>query len=99
MFALKTLSIGRSLERDVVINDDSVSRKHAEITLARDLRIFVIDAASAAGTSILRNGGWVDVRQDYLNPGEVLRVGSVEFDEDQIREWLERPDNAGSVFV
>jgi DNA-binding NtrC family response regulator len=77
LFALpKTgdLVIGRGAEADVLIDDGSISRKHAMLSLG--LRVRIKDLGSANGTRVadraLEPGEWVEVA-----PGEVIDLGSV----------------------
>jgi pSer/pThr/pTyr-binding forkhead associated (FHA) protein len=65
---------GREVGCDVVVNDSSVSRRHAVVERRGD-RWLISDQQSA-------NGTFVDgqrVIQAYLRPGQELRLGSVSF--------------------
>jgi DNA-binding NtrC family response regulator len=68
------LVIGRGAEADVRIDDASISRKHALLSLGRRVRIK--DLGSANGTRVgdrtAEAGEWLDVA-----PGEVIDLGSV----------------------
>ena len=67
-------SVGRDAEADVFVNDSSVSRHHARITVD-DISVQVEDLDS-------KNGTWVaDVRIDrptHIPPGAIVVFGSVE---------------------
>lgn len=65
------LVIGRLAECDVVLSDDSVSRRHAEVT-RRTGDIYVRDLGSTNGTKV--NGA--GVRERRLLDGDEIRVGS-----------------------
>ena len=70
----KPVSLGRSPDADVTINDSSMSRVHSAIRYWDD--IFVVrDMHSSNGTFL--NGEKIDVAQ--LNPGDVLKAGDTEF--------------------
>ena len=66
--------IGRGVEADVRIDDASISRKHALLSLG--MRVRIKDLGSANGTRIadraLDPGEWADV-----SPGEVIDLGDV----------------------
>jgi two-component system, NtrC family, response regulator AtoC len=68
------LVIGRGAEADIRIDDASISRKHALLSIGPKVRIK--DLASANGTRVadraLDAGEWAD-----LSPGEVIDLGSV----------------------
>jgi DNA-binding NtrC family response regulator len=68
------LVIGRGIEADLRVNDASISRKHAVLSLGRRVRIK--DLGSANGTRVgartAEAGEWLDV-----SPGEVIDLGSV----------------------
>jgi hypothetical protein len=67
--------VGRDPHVDVVVNDNSVSRKHAVIERDSDTWI-VADQKSA-------NGTWIDgqrVIRAILKPGQQVRFGAISFD-------------------
>lgn len=65
-----SISIGRHLENDIVVNTKSVSRRHAIIRWQQG--VFVIhDLGSKAGTR--KNG--VQIRESVLRPGDVIAIG------------------------
>jgi len=66
-------SIGRSPENGIVIEDVSVSRRHAEIELRRD-GILIRDLGSRNGVHL--NG--VPRKSATLHPGDRIRIGKVE---------------------
>lgn len=68
---LERTLIGRMYRSDILIEDSSVSRKHAAIE-RKDGRFILEDLKSTNGTFI--NGESVDVR--ILNHGDKIRVGN-----------------------
>jgi hypothetical protein len=64
--------LGRSRSCDIVLTDDSVSRRHA-VLLRQGNRVVVADLGSSNGTYL--NGRWV-VRAEVL-PGDILQLGEV----------------------
>ena len=69
--AEKPLSIGRLAECDVVLADDSVSRRHAEVR-RQGSDIVVVDLGSTNGTKV--NGQRVGERT--LDDGDLVNVGN-----------------------
>lgn len=67
----KRMLIGRTDRSDILIDDSSVSRKHASIE-RKDGRFILEDLKSTNGTLI--NGEFVDVR--VLNHGDKIRIGN-----------------------
>lgn len=83
-----TYLIGRSGEADVVLEDMSVSRRHAELVAGRDGSWYLTDRASSGGTCRLDAQGWAPIRQEYVHPGERLRFGSFECTLDDLLHGL-----------
>ena len=74
----RTLTVGRSPASDIRIRDETVSRRHAELTVTKTGRYYLTDCGSLRGTSVFRGGRWIFLRQDYVNPDERLRFGESE---------------------
>lgn len=74
-FALNgTMTVGRVAGVDIQIDDDSVSRRHAEIVVA-GREISVKDLGSANGTTV--NGAPIS-DDTILSPGDIVQFGVVE---------------------
>lgn len=71
-------AIGRSRDCDVVLADDSISRRHAELTIVGGDKLFITDCNSRNGTLLLKDGREIAIHQEFLYPEDVLRFGSVE---------------------
>ena len=67
------ITIGRSAEADVPLDDPDVSRLHCAVTVAADGRVSVADLHSTNGTSL--DGTRVTDRPVRLGPGSLLRIG------------------------
>ena len=65
--------IGRSRSCDLVLRDDSVSRRHLMLTVDGD-HVVVIDLGSTNGT--LLNGRWITHAE--ARPGDILTLGEIE---------------------
>lgn len=69
-----SLTIGRSEENEITIDDKSISRKHARVTLV-DGDLFVEDLGSKNGTYLNRI---LVLQRERVRSRDCLRVGSVE---------------------
>ena len=69
-----TVVIGRQAPAQVLVEDDSVSRRHAELEVTEE-GVVLRDLGSANGT--LLNGAAV-AEEILLEPGDVLQVGMIE---------------------
>ncbi|SDK69343.1 FHA domain-containing protein [Streptomyces indicus] len=67
------ITIGRSADADVPLDDPDVSRLHCAVTLADDGRVTVTDLGSTNGTGL--DGTPVHDRPVRLTPGALLRIG------------------------
>lgn len=69
-----TISIGRHLENDIVVDSKAVSRRHAQIRW-RNGKFVLHDLGSKEGTQ--KNG--LRTRESVLSPGDVITVGVSSF--------------------
>lgn len=74
----RTAFVGRSRSSDIHLTDRTVSRLHAELTLADDGGIYVTDCGSRYGTQVRTRSGWMPVRQRFVRTNDVLRLGDFE---------------------
>lgn len=72
---LQEIAVGRAVDNDLVLDDPSLSRKHAKLRRLGGGRLDVADVNSANGTYV--NGRKVDRAQ--LGPGDTLRFGELIF--------------------
>ena len=75
---IKTVRIGRKQESDVVLDDPSVSRLHAELTVTSDGQAYLVDCASSGGTFVSREQSWQRLQQDFVQASETVLLGRVE---------------------
>ena len=73
-----TYVIGRSSAADIVLSDPTVSRLHAELVRSADGTWYLTDRRSTGGTYLLESGHWVAVDQQFVRPGDQLRLGGFE---------------------
>ncbi|MFI1762027.1 FHA domain-containing protein [Streptomyces sp. NPDC020800] len=67
------ITVGRSADADVPLDDPDVSRLHCAVTVAADGRVSVADLGSTNGTAL--DGTPVDDRPVRFAPGALLRIG------------------------
>ncbi|MEW2302207.1 FHA domain-containing protein [Streptomyces sp. NPDC006655] len=67
------ITIGRSADADVPLDDPDVSRLHCAVTVGADGRVSVADLHSTNGTAL--DGSRVTDRPVRLTPGALLRIG------------------------
>ncbi len=69
-------NVGRSSGNDVVLENLTVSRRHAEITSRPDGLYDVTDLESTGGTFVHLKGEWVRFEQATVRGDEPLRFGT-----------------------
>ena len=73
---MQRYSIGRDEGNDVVINDPSVSRRHAELIDAGSGVYQLVDSGSSNGTWCLGDSGWEQVMSAELDADTLVRIGN-----------------------
>jgi len=73
------LRIGRSDTNDIVLDDTSVSRKHAEIEEVSDGVWRLTDVGSSAGTFVKDGGQWTQITSVDVDIDTRVRFGEAEF--------------------
>ena len=79
-----SFTVGRGRECDVRMEDDSVSRVHAEVERLSGGRLHVTDRRSTNGTFVLAGGGWRRIRQRTIAPGDRVRFGAYALTGDEL---------------
>ena len=67
--------IGRGSGVDIQIDDDSVSRVHAELIATQSGSYYLTDCASRVGSYVARNGEWKRIRQEFISPTDAILLG------------------------
>ncbi len=102
----KRLSIGRTKENDLPIDDPSISKFHASLVLGVDSRYVLADTGSTNGTFV--NGERISYGKSVrLRSSDVIRFGNVEVAIDlkaepivrELPEPIEDVDNTDVTFV
>ncbi|MEQ1907928.1 MAG: FHA domain-containing protein [Vicinamibacterales bacterium] len=75
--APRTFKIGRAPDNDIVLADDSVSRRHAELVVTAQGELFLSDCHSRHGTAVVEHGVGRPVRQEVVPRDSTLRFGDV----------------------
>lgn len=76
--------IGRDAGCDLVLADESVSRRHAELLVFDDGMLFYTDCASRLGSSLTRDGRTRPLHQDVLMPGDRLMLGELALSSEEL---------------
>ena len=85
--------VGRNPTNDCRVPDASLSSFHCEITLNPDNTLRVRDLASTNGTFV----DGLQVMDSEVKPGEILRMGSVEFALERVTVTEPQPVLAGNA--
>lgn len=78
MVNFQTYTIGRTRDCEIPIDDGSVSRRHAELVVARSGNMILTDCASTHGTFVDKDGGWQPIRQTPVTRNQRVKFGSYE---------------------
>jgi pSer/pThr/pTyr-binding forkhead associated (FHA) protein len=95
----QTFSIGRSPECDLVLADQSVSRKHAELMVLDDGQLFLVDCQSTHGTRLSLHGQTRPVQQDIVPLDAVVQFGDVSISMREIMQALREKPPQGTRLV
>ena len=76
MSDFRTYFIGRDPNNTVVMADESISRRHCEITVNGDDCVLV-DSRSTHGCYIQRDGQWCAITHEYINVSDTIKLGRV----------------------
>jgi len=75
---MRLKTIGRSDSNAIFIDNDTVSRRHAELVISRAGEYYLTDCASTGGTYLLTDTGWEAIRQCFVHPQDTVKFGNVE---------------------
>lgn len=94
------LRIGRSDTNDIVLDEASISRKHAEIEDLGDGVWRLTDIGSSAGTFVKEGGQWTQISSADIEADTAVRFGEAEFnlaDIISVDPATIRPDTASGL--
>jgi predicted component of type VI protein secretion system len=83
-----SLIVGRAHDADIAIADQSVSTRHAELSLTKDGRLFVTDCGSRNGTFVQDGGRTEPLRQGAVSSSATVYFGSCAFPVAQLLELV-----------
>jgi pSer/pThr/pTyr-binding forkhead associated (FHA) protein len=69
--------IGRAQECEIVLDDTSVSRRHAELVRTPEGRWLLVDRHSQNGTSIREGDRFRSISQEVVTLSDIVRFGSL----------------------
>ena len=87
--------IGRDPDVDIRIDDTSVSRLHAELIVTASGLYHLTDCGSLNGTYLARDGAWEPVRQVYITPDDLIRLGPHQVGASQLISRVTRDGGGG----
>ena len=90
MSRVKAWTVGRQPGCDLVLDDRSVSRRHAEVVFLPDGRLHLTDRATTNGTFVLEGNNWRPLRQAILRPTDRIRLGHYTMTVGDLSAWCER---------
>ena len=94
-----TYVIGRSTVADIKLDDPTVSRLHAELVRSSDGTWYLTDRRSSGGTYRMDAGSWIEIVQDFVRPGDRLRLGGYECTLDDLLRLIPAVPGAASGSV
>ena len=77
---MKTKTLGRNADCNIILNHQSVSRVHAQIQLTEEGYLAVQDLNSGNGTFLHRNGSWIRIKKVVLGTQDRIRFGEKELE-------------------
>lgn len=86
--------IGRAVSCDLILEDATVSRWHAQLELAEDGYLWLCDNHSSNGTFLGRQGQWVRVERATLCEEDRVRFGDREVPVEGLLALFEPPAGA-----
>ena len=96
---MKTYTLGRNKDSDLVIDGATVSRKHAELTITRDGKYYLIDCMSASGTFVAGQKEWEQISQSFVDITDTLLLGRYQMSMSEIVNSIETGNNIDVVNV
>lgn len=88
--------IGRDSSADVTLQDNTVSRFHAELIVSDDGMFFYSDRSSSGGSFVFAEGQWREIRAYEVVPADRLRLGQYEIQvADIVKDLSVTPPAAG----
>lgn len=93
----KTYVVGRSMNADITIDHDTISRQHLEVTITNNHRFFCVDCNTTHGTYFQRNQEWKKLTQGYVERSDLIRLGEKKVSFSKIASKLMKLHSKNSV--
>ncbi len=90
----RLIKIGKRPENDIVVNDKTISREHAEIVLGDDNTYLLRDLNSTNGTTI----NTLKVKEAYLSQGDLIEIGETKIEFVTYDESVQIEPSKNNVF-
>jgi len=74
----RTYRVGRGNDCEIRLDDASISRLHAELSVTDDGRYYITDCNSSRGSFRFEGGDWVRMRQGFVKREDRLKLGNAE---------------------
>jgi len=84
----KSYKIGKSRSCDIVLADDTVSGRHAEIVIYQDGKILLTDTKSKNGTYLFKGKKFEQISQERITPTDIVKFGLCEIAVKDLLEFL-----------
>ena len=76
MAKIDTYIIGSADTADIVVKEEGISRRHAQLTITEGGLCLLADLDSTNGTSVLRKGSWKDVlKEEIVEKDDIVLLG------------------------
>ena len=73
----RRLVIGRGKDCDVILDDSSISRRHAELVLTTQGQWLLVDRHSQNGTSVKDGDRFRRISQEVIGPADTVQFGTL----------------------
>jgi hypothetical protein len=87
---MKSYRIGRGHGNDIVVEDSSVSRQHAELRISDEGEFVLVDLDSTNGTCVRDGSKWVEIEKATIENAERILLGEVVTTVDSLMARLRR---------
>ena len=95
MSSFSAYRIGRGVGVDIRIDDDTVSRLHAELVVTAKRSYYLTDCDSSGGSYVARNGEWKPIKQEFIAPMEAILLGRYQTTVQQLMAMVQQ-DSRGA---
>ncbi|PHS34934.1 MAG: hypothetical protein COA91_13825 [Robiginitomaculum sp.] len=72
---MKIIRIGRQSFNEFILDNPTISRRHAELIVTDSHELYLTDCASTSGTFINVNGDWKKIRQSFVELNTRVKFG------------------------